>query len=46
METSQNTSSAQYFTVNTSIDVQHIQLCVQVNPVKQSSMQLAYSAVQ
>ena len=35
----------QYCTVNTSIAVQHIRLCVQVNLVKQGNMRLEYSAV-
>ena len=35
----------QYCAVNTSIAVQHIRLCVQVNHVKQGNMRLAYSAV-
>ena len=34
----------QYCTFNTSIAVQHIQMCVQVNHVKQATTRLAYCA--
>ena len=48
IKTGQNTMSSvirpQYCTFNTSIAVQHIQMCVQVNHVKQATMRLAYCA--
>ena len=34
----------QYCTFNTSIAVQHIQMCVQANHVKQATTRLAYCA--
>ena len=34
----------QYCTSNTSIAVQHIRMCVQVNHVKQATMRLTYCA--
>ena len=41
IKTGQNTMSSvirpQYYTFNTSIAVQHIQMCVQVNHVKQAT---------